>query len=415
MSGSIFTRCANTSLTVNLPTFQCTDDIMGNLGNLTDFGRALGSIPAQLGGIVDCVAEELQQQISASIDSLLATLRRIMGALNFSLPDPLFSTIQLPEYEFDIRLRALWNEFKLYLHQKLIDILSKIPGLSFIFNLLKVPIPFLSGVYLTDVFTAEGRARIFGAVRARIDTIKQALGMPWNLEFDGDLTLNMPDFDVINIINRIFSEIQKMLSNIIWTALNFITKLTKPIEQIWKLLGFPLLPTFTVPSFDQIFGAIWTGLQNLGLSVYERMQRAMDALLNFNLKDLLQASFGAILSRIPWPFPWKIGDILKLTGFNWNLTLPEIDFSRVTQAVQDLFNRIPTLIFELWMQLVKPFFNAIQKLLAGIQELLQYIPFTFCSFVRLAATPILGLAANVQNIIPSDISILTFNPVPPSG
>lgn len=406
----LLSRCANVSLNVNLPTFSCTDDIMGNLGNLTDFGRGLGSIPAQLGGIIDCVADGLQQQIAQAIDNLLSTLRRIMGALNFSLPDPLFGTIQLPEYEFDLRMRALWNEFKLFLHQKLIDILSKIPGLSFILNLLKVPIPFLNGVYLVDVFTAEGRQRIFAAVREQIARIKTALGMPWNLEFDGDLTLTMPDFDVINIINRIFSEIQKALSNIIWTALNLITKLTQPIQKIWQALGFPLLPTFTVPSFDEIFGRIWNALANLGLSIYERMQRAMDALLNFNLRDILTQAFGAILSRIPWPFPWTIKDILKLTGYNWNLTLQELDFSRITQAVQDLFNRIPTLISELWMQLVKPFFEAIKKLLAPINELLKYIPFTFCSFIQLAASPILGLAGNVRSIIPSGIQIQNFNP-----
>ena len=411
----LLSRCANVSLNVNLPTFSCTDDIMGNLGNLTDFGRGLGSIPAQLGGIVDCVAEGLQQQIAQAIDNLLSTLRRIMGALNFSLPDPLFSTIQLPEFEFDLRMRALWNEFKLYLHEKLIDLLSKIPGLSFILNLLKVPIPFLSGVYLTDVFTAEGRARIFAAIQAQLARVQAALGLPWNLEFTGELTLKMPDFNIVNIINRIFSEIQKALSNIIWTALTAITKITKPIEKIWQLLGFPLLPTFTVPSFAEIFNAIWTRISNLGLSIVERMQAAITALLNFNLKDILTRAFGAILSRIPWPFPWKIGDILKLTGFNWNLTLPEIDFSRITQAVQDLLNRIPTLIFELWMQLVKPFFKAIEKLLAGITELLKYIPFTFCSFINLAAKPVLSLATNVRSIIPANITITTFNPPIPTG
>lgn len=411
----ILSRCVNVSLNINVPSFDCTNDIMGNLGNLSDFGRGLGSIPAQLGAIVDCVGTQLQQQIGAAIEGLLKSLRSIMSVINFSLPDPLFKTIELPEFEFDLRMRALWSEFKLYFQQKMLDILSRIPGLNFIRNLLNVPIPFLSGVYLKDVFTAEGRAKIFAAITNQLDRIQAALGLPWSWEFTGTLTLKMPDFNVINIMNRIFSEIQKALSNIIWTALNAITKLTKPIEQIWKLLGFPLLPTFTVPSFSQLFNSIWNRLTALGLGIVEKMQRTIDALLNFNLKDLLTQAFGTILSRIPWPFPWKIADILKLTGFNWNLTLPEIDFSRITQAIQELFNRIPTLIFELWLQLVKPFFKAIEKLLAGITELLKYIPFTFCSFINLAAKPVLSMAANVTKLIPGGITTTTFTPTYSTG
>jgi hypothetical protein len=62
------------------------------------------------------------------------------------------------------------------------------------------------------------------------------------------------------------------------------------------------------------------------------------------------------------------------------------------------------------MQLVKPFFEAIKKLLAPINELLKYIPFTFCSFIQLAASPVLSMAGNVRSIIPSNIQIQTFNP-----
>ena len=170
-----------------------------------------------------------------------------------------------------------------------------------------------------------------------------------------------------------------------------------------------------MPSFGDIFGAIWTRVSNLATSVVERMQLAITALLNFNLQGILTSAFGAVLSRIPWPFPWTIGELLKFTGFNWNLTLPEIDFSRIVQGVQDLFNRIPTLISELWMQLVKPFFQAISKLLGGIAELLKYIPFTFCSFINLAAQPVLGLASTVRSIIPSSVSITNFTPINSTG
>jgi len=405
-------RCANVQLSVNLPKFECTDDIMGNFGNLTDFGRGLGSIPGQLGSIVDCVTEDLRAQIEKALKTYTDTIRAIMKAININIPDPIWDTIEVPEFEFELRMRALWTDFKLYLFEKLIDILSKIPGLSFILNLLKVPIPFLEGVYLLDVFTPEGRARIEKAVRDKLDSITKALGMPWDLSFTGELTLKSPEFAIQNILNRIYSEIQKMISKIIWNVLNLIPNLTAVIKKIWQALKLPMLPTFFVPDFDEIFKNIWDGVVDAFDNAVDRMKAMIDRMLNFSLKDLLMKAFGSILKLIPWPFGWTIKELLKLSQVEWNLTLPEINFSRIMQAIQDLFNRIPTLIFELWLQLIKPFLDAIKKILAPIEELLKLIPFTFCSFINLAAKPILGMGGVVKDILPPGITINTVNPPP---
>ncbi len=405
-------RCVNVQLSVNLPTFECSEDILGNFGNLTDFGRGLGSIPAQLGSIVDCVTEDLRAQIEQAIQTFTDTIRAILKALNISIPDPIFGTITIPEFEFELRLRELWTDFKLYLYQKLIDLLSQIPGLEFILNLLNVPIPFLEGVYLLDVFTAEGRARIEKAITDKLASIQAALGMPWDLSFTGKLTLESVDFAVQNIINRIYSEIQKMLSNIIWNALNLIPNLTAAIKKIWDALKFPLLPLFFVPDFDALFDSIWQGVVDAFDNAVDRMNAMIDRMLNFSLKDMLMGAFGSILNLIPWPFGWTIRELLKLSEVEWNLTLPEINFSRIMQAIQDLFMRIPTMIFELWLQLIKPFLDAIKSILAPIEELLKYIPFTFCAFINLAAAPILGISGLVREILPPGITIEVVNPPP---
>lgn len=405
-------RCVNIQLSVNLPTFECTDDILGNLGNLTDFGRGLGSIPGQLGSIVDCVASDLRAQIEAAIKTFTDAIQAIMKAINISIPDPIFGTITIPEFEFDLRFRALWTEFKLYLYEKMIDLLSQLPGLGFILDLINVPIPFLSGVKLLDVFTAEGRARIAQAVRDQIASVAEALGMPWNLTFTGELSLESLDFAVQNILNRIYSEISRMLSGIIWNALNLIPNLTQAVKIIWDRLGFPLLPNFFVPDFNALFDSLWQGVVDTFDNAVDRMNAMIDRILNFNLQDMLMGAFGSILNLIPWPFGWTIRELLKLSEVEWSLTLPEINFSRIMQAVQDLFNRIPTMIFELWLQLIKPFLDAIKNILGPIAELLKYIPFTFCSFISLVAAPILGMGALVRDILPPEISIQTVNPPP---
>jgi hypothetical protein len=398
-------RCANISLSVSLPNFDCTNNTLGNFGNLSDFGQGLGSIPGQLGNVADCVSEQVRKQIEDAISSITQTLNRIFSAINITLPTPLFGNLTIPEIEFDLRMRALWQDFKLFLQQKLYDIISKIPGLGFIINLVNIPIPFLTGVRVFDVFSAEGRARIRAAVAARVDAIANAMGMPWNISFDGTLGLKIPDLRLELIISRIFSEIERLLSSALWAALSVIHTLTRPIQRIWQRLGFPLLPTFRFPSFEEFFNNIWNSIKDLAISVQEKMQRAMDAMLNFDLGAFLRSAFGSILGRLAWPFPTKIRQLLNLVNRDWNLSAPELDFSRMVQAIQTLFNRIPGLILEMWMQLVKPFFDAIKNLLGGIVELLKYIPFTFCSFVGLVAAPLLSLGNTIGNLLPDGVPL----------
>ncbi len=415
MSTTLPSRCANVSLSVRLPQFECTGDILGNFGNLTDFGRGLGSIPGQLGGIVDCVTADLREQIEQAIETFTSTIRTILKALNISIPDPIFGTLTLPEFEFELRLRELWTNFKFYLFEKLIDILSKIPPLNIIIDLLKVPIPFLEGVYLTDVFTAEGRARIQKAITDKLDSIMAALGMPWDLSFTGKLTLESAGMAVQNIINRIYSEIQKKISNIIWNVLNMIpNSLGRAVKRLWERLGFPLLPAFFVLDFDAIFDSIWQGVVDAFDNAVDRMKAMIERILEFNVLSLLKSILGPFWDIIKslWTFGTTIKEMLKLSQVEWNLTVPEINFSRIMQAVQDLFNRIPTMIFELWLQLIKPFLDAASRIIAALKPLLDLIPFTFCSFINLAAAPILGIGGLVRDILPPGISIQTFNPPP---
>jgi hypothetical protein len=415
MSTTFPSRCANVSLSVRLPQFECTGDILGNFGNLTDFGRGLGSIPGQLGGIVDCVTADLREQIEQAIETFTSTIRTILKALNISIPDPIFGTLTLPEFEFELRLRELWTNFKFYLFEKLIDILSKIPPLNIIIDLLKVPIPFLEGVYLTDVFTAEGRARIQKAITDKLDSIMAALGMPWDLSFTGKLTLESAGMAVQNIINRIYSEIQKKISNIIWNVLNMIpNSLGRAVKRLWERLGFPLLPAFFVLDFDAIFDSIWQGVVDAFDNAVDRMKAMIERILEFNVLSLLKSILGPFWDIIKslWTFGTTIKEMLKLSQVEWNLTVPEINFSRIMQAVQDLFNRIPTMIFELWLQLIKPFLDAASRIIAALKPLLDLIPFTFCSFINLAAAPILGIGGLVRDILPPGISIQTFNPPP---
>ena len=415
MSTTLPSRCANVSLSVRLPQLDCTNNTLGDFGNLSDFGRGLGSIPGQLGGIVDCVAADVRAQIEQSIDSLTSTLRTIFAAINTTVPTPLFENLEAPEIELEMRTSSMWQEFKLYLQTALYNILSKIPGLEFITNLINVPIPFLTGVKLLDVFTPEGRARIRAAVGDRLDAVSSALGLPWDATLDGDLGLNMPEVRRETIIRRIFSEIETMLTNVLASAVRVINTLTAPIRRIWSRLGFPNLPDLTSINFEDLFNSIWDGIKDQAISARDKLQRTMDALLDFDIGDYLESTFGSILKRIPWPFPTRMRELVGIvttvteegTSTAGNLTIPEWDFSRVIRAVQGVLARLPGMILELFLQLIRPFLEAIEGLLGGIAELLKYIPFTMCTFLNLVAAPLLGITGVVRSILPEGIAVNT--------
>jgi hypothetical protein len=87
------------------------------------------------------------------------------------------------------------------------------------------------------------------------------------------------------------------------------------------------------------------------------------------------------------------------------------------QAVQDLFDRISSLLFELWLQLIKDFLERILSLVPKfikdlILLLFKYIPFTFCSFINLFASAVLGIGGLVRDLLPPGIEIVIVNPLP---
>jgi hypothetical protein len=395
--------CKDTSLVVRFPRFECTDDVLPNFGNLVDFGRGLGSLPGQLGRIAVCVGESALKQIQSAIESLIKLFDSTFGSILGSVPNPVFSAIKIPEFEMEVRLRALFTEFKTFLHLKVLDILSRIiPGLSF----LKIPLPFLPGCTIGDLLSESGRQKIRDTVARNLDAIASALGLPWNISFDGTLGLNNLEMRAQNILSRIWIEFQKGLLSLIERGFRALVKLTEPIRKIWEALGLPSIPGLITLSFENLFNTLWDSVKNLGISLQEKMQRTIDALLNFDLGAFLNKSFGSLFKYIAWPFKTVVGQLLKLNSIEWNLESIEVRFSRVTLAVKDLFEQLPSLILELWMKLVLGFFRAISNLIPVIRELFKYIPFTFCTFIGLVASPILGLGSAVSNLIPAGISVV---------
>jgi len=415
MSGTTLpATCEGVNFSVQLPELKCDSSILPDFANMQNFGRQLGSLPGQLGRMALCLAEEKAAQLRDAIKRILKLFDDIFVEFPLSVPTPVFGRLKIPELELELKLTALYNEFKLFWQNLIISILKKIPGLGFINQLLQIPIPFLGGPVLADLFTEEGRAKIRKAVSDKVDSISEALGMPWDFTFNGTLGIKNIEIQVQNILSRIWQIVQGMITNILQSALNVLTRITDAIKKIWDALKLPTLPDLTAFDFSNLFKSIWEVIDKLAISIQEKLQRAIDAVLNFDLKDWLSKTFGAIFRFIPWPFPTIIRKLLDATGkildAEYNLQSPEIKFSRIMTAVQQMLTNILNMIIELWLQLVSSFLRAILRFFPIIADLLKLIPFTICSFLTLVAAPLFSLPNQVANLIPGDI--VTVNPPP---
>lgn len=394
MSGSnVPAVCETIELKVRLPSLKCDESILPDFGNLSDFGRQLGSIPGQLGRMAICLADQQLAALRAAIEQILDALETVFGEFPWSVPTPLWSNIKAPEWEFELKLSALFQEFKIYLITQLLDILGALAG-----PWLQIPIPFVPGCVLGDLLTSEGRAKIRNTIVEQLDAIASALGMPWDLTFSGQLGIRSIEAQAQMIVSRIYSEIIKTLNNVLHAALG---ALIQAFQQIWNKLGLPALVALLSIDFEALFDSIWNQVKDLAISMAEKLEMVINFFLDFDLQSLIEGALGAIANL--WPFPFSVRALLEqvegLLDTEYNLRSVELRFTRIMNAVKALFENLATMIIEIWLQAVTAF---IQQVLA---PLLQYIPFTMCTFLNLVAAPLFALPQLVGGLIPPPIEV----------
>jgi AcrR family transcriptional regulator len=385
--------CENIELKIRLPSLKCDQSILPDFGNLSDFGRQLGSIPGQLGRMSVCLVGEQLAALRAATEQILQALESVFGEFPWSVPTPLWGNLKAPEWEMELKLSAMFQEFKIYLITKMLEILGALAGAW-----LQIPIPFVPGCVLGDLLTAEGRTKIRNTISDQLDGIAQALGLPWDFTFSGELGLNSPEARAQMIVSRIYSEIIKTLNNVLHAALG---ALIQAFQRIWNSLGLPALVALLSIDFEALFDSIWNQVKDQAISMQEKLERVINFFLDLDLKNLIEGALGSIANL--WPFPFSVRALLEkvegLLNAEYNLVSPEIRFARIMNAVKALFENLTTLIMEIWLQAVTVF---IQRVIA---PLMQYIPFTICTFLSLVAAPLFALPQLVGGLIPAPVQV----------
>ena len=356
----------NTSTLV--PDIGCPVTLLPKPGDLAIPLKKLASLPAILTVLG-------YKEIADQIRSTLKTIDDILGNFPISITKPVFGTLSMPEYEWEIKARAIVYEFKLYVLAKCLEIIG-----SIINGLVTIPVPFLGNVNILQLFTdAEYRAE----VKSRItNNLNGALAVVGRLgkSFSGEFGLEAPEMQVQEIWSWFVMEMTRLATNILHQA--FAT-LIQMFDRIWRSLGLPSLVALLTCDIEAIIQAAIDSVSKLlPIEQYYKMIVAALKAINifgFSLLDLLGGTYNDVTESA------------------------EITINRLISAAKDFAVKWPLYLIEVWMDIVKEFFNRI-----GLGALLQYIPFTFCSFLML-----IGFPTSFAGIIPATLPV-TIDQVTPT-
>jgi hypothetical protein len=359
-------------MTINLseliPDVGCPVTLLPKPGDLAIPLKKLASLPAILTVLG-------YKEIADQIRSTLKTIDDTLGNFPISITKPVFGTLSMPEYEWEIKARAIVYEFKLYVLAKCLEIIG-----SIINGLVTIPVPFLGNVNILQLFTdAEYRAE----VKSRItNNLNGALAVVGRLgkSFGGEFGLEAPEMQVQEIWSWFVMEMTRLATNILHQAFNTLISI---FNRIWRSLGLPSLVALVTLDIETIIeDAIVSVSKLLPIEQYYRMIIATLKSINifgFSLLDLLGGAYEDVTESA------------------------EITINRLISAAKDFAVKWPLYLIEVWMQIVAEFFNRI-----GLGALLQYIPFTFCSFLTL-----IGFPTSFAGLIPATLPV-TIDQVTPT-
>jgi hypothetical protein len=348
----------NTSVLV--PDIGCPATLLPKPGDLAISLKRLASLPAILTVLG---YKEIADQIRTSLKSI----DDLLGNFPISITKPVFGSLSLPEIEWELKARALVAEFKLYVLAKCLEIIE-----SVISGLLTISVPFLGSVNILRLFTdPEYRAE----VKSRItNNLNGALAVVGRLgkSFSGEFGLEAPEMQVQEIWSWFVMEMTRLATNILHQAFNTLIGM---FNAIWNSLGLPALVALVTCDVEALIQAAIDSVSKL-LPIeqyYKMIVAALKAvnIFGFSLLDLLGGAYEDATESA------------------------EITINRLISAAKDFAVKWPLYLIEVWMQAVTAFFNAI-----GLGALLQYIPFTFCSFLTL-----IGFPTSFAGLIPATLPV----------
>ena len=308
---------------------------------------------------------------------LLEGIEKILGSFPMSISDPVFPTITVPEIEWERRITAMIQEYHLFVQVKIMEIVNTVLPISF-----SVPVMGLS-IDVIKLFTDPNYKTILKSqISANVDSFYALIPDTYKV-FDGTYGLEVNDFKAEAVWNYIMSQLNKGALGILHGAFG---GLIDKFSAIWSALGLPALPVLTDLNVEALIQA--------------RIQAIEEQIKNLDPKDIdaaeaLRREGLAALEKIS-----LVGySLMDLLGGEPNDFVESLEkkMDRFKTRLRDFGEEWPEFLIKEWMQKVTKFFEAI-----GLGDLVQWITFTFCDFLKLIKFPSsIAIPAGITVTIPA--------------
>ena len=413
------------------PVLECTGELMPNVPNMTEFFKSLGSIPAvmslQLAELPACIAMALWDDIKSIVIQPLDAMEDFLGALSPTLPSQTKNTVRDRPEEWKRRADDLQENYKLYFQLALINLLG-----SFASHILKIPLPLVSGCYVGDLLSPEGRQRIRDAVIKNFANLIELIPEPFRSLCKGEFGYFSLEEAFRNFFSYWKSMVKKIISNPLFAVFQF---LIKKFNKIWKSLNLPALPALLSLDPSEIIMAIVqpyiATIQNTYNALIKPFKDIKEGIEKYgSASDYLKSELNKILPKI-------VNSILSIKIPVLNVTIGDLMgiksiedladgvviraqdvFARLIARIANVFEDIVLIILEQWIQKVKKFLDKI-----GLGVIFTLVPLTFCKFLKIIAAPLFNIGKIVESAVNSaaqkaqqleklrkDIEILNQNP-----
>lgn len=380
---------------------------------MDDYFTSIAKMPAQLRLQAQFLPKECAGEL---LDAIIKMEKFIDDILGIVVSD-VFKKIKSLEEKMKYKLREFLKEVDTFFQKKIVDALLKIISILGIPNPLNIPLPFLPGARVKDIFTKEGKAKIKGLLAEDIDAIKRFFGDQG--KFDGSLGIKSPEHEAEELWQKILTWIRNLLGDFIGSCINAIIKVLSKIPVIGPLikrLGIFIDPT--IPLKEQ--------LKEYWANQKEKIKKAKEDVLSGKaFEDLGQKILNELIDFIlNLPIP-LFGTLGALIGFNLKEEIKkktvislEERLHRLEDKLEETFEKIKRFfesdfigkIYDIILKapgwilsqfpVVKKIFNAIKLVINIIRGKVSE-----CDVINIIMKPLFDLGNAIQKMIPSCVEI----------
>ena len=269
----------------------------------------------------------------------------------------------VPELEWEGRIEAMIEEFKMFPAIKIAEVLGSLVDL----DLLKITDP-IFGVEVDLaklVSDPEYKPKLVAEFQEKFEELKDMMPSINRENFDGTDGLDSPALLISQAFKDMILEVKKMLTESIYYAFE---KALIVFKEIWDLLNLDFIPTLVIDLLTFDVEGFIQGLKDK----WKELKKDLNFTQSF--KDYL---LGIELPLIGF----TVGDLINMELGDKQIDMPEWDTQKIISKIGAYFRDLPQKIIEDWMKYASEFLEKI-----GLKLSIP-IPFTFCAFLEVIGVP----------------------------